>query len=81
MAGFRDRYPVVPIPLMLAAAAPFELLNALGVRNRIHRDRIWKLVQSTRIAPNWLLNNGYRFETDLKSALALWRDETDGAFT
>lgn len=81
VAGFRDRYPVVPIPLMLAAATPFEVLNALGVRNRIHRDRIWKLVQSTRIAPNWLLNNGYRFETDLKSALALWRDETGGAFT
>lgn len=81
VAGFRDTYPVIPIPLMLAAATPFEVLNAFGIRNRIHRDRIWKLVQSTRIAPTWLLKNGYRFETDLRSALSQWRDETDGAFT
>lgn len=80
VAGFRDRYPVIPIPLMLAAAAPFEVLNALGVKNRIHRDRIWKLVQSTRIAPRWLEQSGYPFGTDLRAALAHWRDETNGTF-
>ena len=79
-AGFHHRYPVIPIPLMLAAAAPFEMLNAFGLKNRVHRDRIWKLVQSTRIAPRWLVENGYAFRTDLRSALGRWRDETNGSF-
>lgn len=39
-----------------------------------------KLVQSTRVAPKWLLENGYEFESDLETALAGWHAETAGTF-
>lgn len=80
VAGFRSRIPTVPLPLLLAAASGFEAAAVLGVKTPIHRERVMKLVRSTRIAPGWLLRNGYEFSTDLRSALAQWRDETDGRF-
>lgn len=81
VAGFKTQYPTLPIPPLLIAARGFELLNSIGVRNPIHRERVWKLVRSTRIAPQWLLQNGYVFGTDLEAALADWRSETQGSFT
>ena len=76
--GRRSKHPNAPIGPMLAAARVFELLNAVGLRNPIHRDRISKLVQSTKIAPNWLTSSGYSFGTDLESAIEHWHTETSG---
>lgn len=80
VAGFSSHVVVLPRSLLYAAATGFEIANRLGAKNPIHRERITKLVQSTRISPRWLLDNGYVFASDLKSALASWRAETNNAF-
>jgi nucleoside-diphosphate-sugar epimerase len=67
----------VPAGLMLAAAAGFEALDALGLRNAINRDRVRKLMVSTDIRPTRLLQDGYEFETDIESGVRGWLE--DGA--
>ena len=80
VAGFGASPPTVPLEPLLTAASVFEFASRAGVKTSIHRDRVMKLVKSTRIAPGWLKENGYTFATDLPAALALWRDETQGRF-
>ena len=80
VAGTRERWPTLPYSAMRAAAGVFEAAAVLGLRTPIHRERIDKLVRSTRIAPAWLQAHGYAFETDLEAALTRWRDETGGTF-
>ena len=80
VAGYGAARPSVPLALMMKMAGLFEALNGAGLRNPIHTDRILKLVQSTRVAPVWLTQQGYGFKTDLRRALQVWRDETGGAF-
>ena len=70
-----------PLPLLLAVAGLFELFSKAGLKTNIHRDRVRKLVQCSRVAPAWLASRDYTFETTLESALEQWRDETDGSFT
>lgn len=77
----RDWRPATaPLPLLLAAARGFELANAIGLKNPVHRERILKLAVSTRVAPAWLLEHGYAFRWTLETALAAWARETGGAF-
>lgn len=80
VSGTPRRPPTAPAPLLYAAASVFEAADALGLKNRIHRDRVRKLVQSTRVAPHWLLSSGYSFSTNLETALRAWAQETDGNF-
>ncbi|WP_454718804.1 NAD-dependent epimerase/dehydratase family protein [Caulobacter segnis] len=80
VSSVRTKYPVLPIAPLLAVAWGFEVLTRLGFKTPIHRERIWKLVRSTRIAPNWLVANGYVFSTDMESALKSWCVETAGKF-
>jgi hypothetical protein len=80
VAGYSTARLTLPLPLLLAAAGTFQVASALGLRSWIHPDRVMKLVQSTKITPAWLQSAGYQFETNLRSALELWRDETDGRF-
>lgn len=71
----------VPLPLMLLGGFAFEVLNGLGLRNAINRDRIRKLVDSTNIEPAVLREMGYQYETDLEEALRRWwASEPAGAF-
>ena len=77
---FRSVQVTVPGALLMVAATGFEVLNALGLKNSIHRERVQKLMHSTRIQPDWLETNGYTFQTDLRSALQAWSEETHGAF-
>lgn len=77
---FRSMQFIVPAPLLIAAAMGFEVLNAVGLKNSIHRERVQKLMHSTRIRPAWLEGAGYTFQTNLESALKLWSAETKGAF-
>lgn len=72
--------PTAPAPLLYAAATIFEAANALGLRNPIHRERVIKLVQSTRIVPQWLLDKDYRFSSNLETALRAWAAESNGQF-
>lgn len=80
VAGYRAPRGLVPLAAMNAAALPFETLNKLGLRNGIDRERIAKLVVSTRVHPGWLLRSGYGFQSDLASALADWREQSSGTF-
>jgi GlcNAc-P-P-Und epimerase len=76
----RFRPATAPLPALLLAARLFETANTLGARTPIHRERVMKLVRSTRIAPQWLINQGYGFELDLISSLRSWSRETEGRF-
>ena len=65
---------VLPLYLLNFASIPFELLNAIGFKNGINRERIRKLVVSTNITPNTLMSTGYQFETDLEKAINDWKN-------
>jgi nucleoside-diphosphate-sugar epimerase len=66
---------VPPLGAMMTAAHGFELLASVGVRTGIHRERILKLVRSTNIVPQFLLERAYPFETDLRGGIAAWLRE------
>jgi nucleoside-diphosphate-sugar epimerase len=70
----------LPLTPILAAAGLFEVAGRLGLKTPIHRERVMKLVRSTRVHPGWLQASGYEFSTDLEAALRRWRDETKGRF-
>ncbi|WP_137152283.1 NAD(P)-dependent oxidoreductase [Devosia sp. FKR38] len=78
VANFAPARATVPLPLLNMAAIPFEVANAVGLRNPVHRDRIRKLYESTNIVPRWLVDHGFEFETDLRSALAEWQAQSPG---
>jgi len=78
VGNFRRPRIVLPPWLLSVAAVPFEALNALGIRNGIHRKRLIKLYESTNIVPEWLEDNGFTFRTDIVSALREWRAESPG---
>ncbi|MBV9064615.1 MAG: NAD-dependent epimerase/dehydratase family protein [Methylobacteriaceae bacterium] len=80
VAGYPSTHPTIPVAPLLAAATLFEAADALGIQNPIHRERVMKLFKSTRVAPAWLLANGYEFEHNLETALAGWAAETQGRF-
>ncbi len=80
VCGFKGRHATLPIAPLYVAAGVFEVANRLGLPNPVHRERILKLVKSTKIAPGWLQARGYSFSTDLEQALTAWRDETGGTF-
>jgi len=75
--GFREPRLVVPLWLMLTAAAGFELLSRLGIETPIHRDRIRKLAFSTNVFPKQLTARGWRFRYDLTDALRRWKNASD----
>ena len=80
VSRFKRRYATVPVAPLYVAAGIFEFANSLGIHNPIHRQRVLKLVQSTRIEPAWLKASGYAFQYDLEGALRAWSAETDGSF-
>ncbi|WP_351000141.1 NAD(P)-dependent oxidoreductase [Shewanella sp. TB7-MNA-CIBAN-0143] len=69
---------LVPKFIVLAAAKAFRLFNALNIG--IHPDRVMKLVQSTNIYPQWLVDNGKTFDDGLVRALAEWKKDSSGTF-
>lgn len=80
VCGYKAEYATLPVTPLYAVAGVFEVVNRLGLPNPVHRERITKLSKSTRIEPGWLKARGYEFQTDVRKALAAWRDETQGAF-
>ena len=81
VGSYRVPKTTLPVPLLMLIAIPFEFLNAIGVTNPIHRDRLAKLYQSTHIVPKWLTEHGFVFETDLESALTKWKEQSpEGEF-
>jgi GlcNAc-P-P-Und epimerase len=81
VAGYRKPLGTIPLSLMVNAARPFQLLNAIGLKNGIHPARIYKLVRSTNIVPSELIRRGYSYRTDLEEGLRRWqKDEPVGEF-
>lgn len=80
VAGYPSTHPTIPIAPLMAAASLFEAADAVGIKNPVHRERVLKLVRSTRVSPAWLLANGYEFERNLERSLVEWAEETAGRF-
>jgi nucleoside-diphosphate-sugar epimerase len=74
VATFKRPSLVVPTFVMLVAASLFELLAGLGFATSINR----KLVHSTNIVPRQLMQSGFRYAFDLRSALAHWKMSSPG---
>jgi nucleoside-diphosphate-sugar epimerase len=72
LGGFKPPIGVAPRAMLDLAALGFEALNALGVRNKVNRQRVAKLINSTNIVPRQLIEDGYPFAYTLKSALNDW---------
>lgn len=72
VAGYSKPLGTIPLSLMVNAARPFQLLNALGLKNGIHPARMHKLVKSTNIVPGELIKRGYPYRTDLEEGLRRW---------
>lgn len=78
VGGYHRPRLVLPPWFLSTAALPFEMLNAVGLKNPIHRKRLTKLYESTNIVPKWLEDNAFPFRTDIVSALAEWKAESPG---
>ncbi|WP_454884445.1 NAD-dependent epimerase/dehydratase family protein [Sphingomonas oryzagri] len=78
VGGYRRPRMVLPPWFLSTAALPFEALNAIGIKNPIHRKRLTKLYESTNIVPKWLEDNNFPFQTDIGSALETWKAESPG---
>ncbi|MDA9499445.1 NAD-dependent epimerase/dehydratase family protein [Bradyrhizobium sp. CCBAU 11357] len=74
------KYPTptttIPVWLMNLAVLPFEVLQAVGIKTGINRDRIKKLWFSTNILPKHLIASGFKFDYDLASSLVDWNRES-----
>lgn len=63
---------MLPMKLMAYAAVPFEGLEAVGLKSGISRTRIEKLVESTNIYPEFLLQHGFEYPTTLAEGIHQW---------
>ena len=81
IAGFPKPLLTVPLSLMLTAAICFEAASLISVNTGINRQRIMKLVQSTHILPEALINDGFEFDGDIETGLQRWEiSEPSGVF-
>jgi nucleoside-diphosphate-sugar epimerase len=78
VGGYHKPRLVLPPWFLATVALPFEALNAIGLKNPIHRKRLTKLYESTNIVPKWLEDNHFPFRTDIVSALEEWKAESPG---
>jgi nucleoside-diphosphate-sugar epimerase len=70
--GSRNPRYTIPARAMMEAARPFEWLELAGLRTGVNRVRIQKLIESTNIYPDYLLKNGFVWDTDLDEAIRRW---------
>ncbi|MDG9857163.1 NAD(P)-dependent oxidoreductase [Pseudomonas nitroreducens] len=74
VAGVTRRVPAIPFPLLLCAAYGIDLVaRPLGIRHPFSPVRIRKLVRSNNIHPGRLVELGYPYQYDLKSAFSDWK--------
>lgn len=72
-AGYNIPRLTIPMWFMNLAVLPFEMLQAVGIRTGINRERIKKLWFSTNILPKRLVASGFRFKYSLASSLEDWK--------
>jgi nucleoside-diphosphate-sugar epimerase len=70
VGGYPRPMGPVPLPVLLTAA---KVLNFAGARS-FNPERVMKLVRSTNIVPELLIEKQFPYETDLREALRRWRD-------
>lgn len=69
---------LVPRAMLTIAA---QALGPLGFLNiGIHPERVSKLVRSTDVYPDWLVENGFAFTPTLAEVFDKWRLDTRGTF-
>jgi GlcNAc-P-P-Und epimerase len=71
--GWRRYVPTLPYGAMLLAATPFQIANALGLKNSIHRRRIEKLYQSMNLSAENLKKQGLVLKYPIAEAISDWR--------
>jgi GlcNAc-P-P-Und epimerase len=71
--GWHRYVPTLPYKAMLLLAMPFEIANALGMKNSIHRRRIEKLHQSMDLSAENLKNQGLELKYPIADAISDWR--------
>jgi nucleoside-diphosphate-sugar epimerase len=71
--GYRAPRLTIPVWFMNLAVQPFEMLQAVGIRTGINRERVKKLWFSTNILPKRLVVSGFQFEYSLVSSLEEWK--------
>jgi GlcNAc-P-P-Und epimerase len=77
--GRADPRVAVPFSAMATAALPFEALERVGVRTGISRARLHKLVESTNIYPQLLVDKGFEFGTSPSEGVSRWVNSLRGA--
>jgi len=81
VADFHRPLGTIPLPLMVNAARVFQFLDALGMKNGIHPERMYKLVRSTHVVPGELMKRNYPYRTDIEEGIRRWlNDEPKGEF-
>lgn len=65
---------LLPLGVMRSGALPFEALEAVGLKTGISRTRIDKLVESTNIYPQFLLDHGFAWPTTLPEGIHRWAE-------
>lgn len=65
-----------PVWLMNAAALPFEMLQIIGLRTGINRERLKKLRFSTNVVPRQLIERNFEYRFDLVSSLRDWKQSS-----
>ena len=73
VAGYPVPRLTIPVWFMNLAVLPFEMLQRIGIRTGINRERIKKLWFSTNVLPKRLLASGFQFEYSLVSSLREWK--------
>lgn len=76
VAGYAQPQLTIPIWLMNLAVLPFEILQSVGLKTGINRERVRKLWFSTNILPKRLVANGFKFSYDMDASLAEWRRDS-----
>jgi len=77
--GYKALTPLIPLPVINAAATLLGVLNVPIVRKMgMVPDRIVKLVRSTNISSQRLVSSGFVFKFGLSEALADWKKDCGG---
>lgn len=79
ISGVRRSVPSIPFRLLLFISHLIELIaKPLGISHPFSPVRIWKLVRSNNIAPNYLVRHGYSYKYDIDSAMLDWKSSGSG---
>lgn len=75
-----SRARTITVPRVAVTSAA-KVIGAAGFLDLgIHPDRVMKLVRSTDVYPQWLVDNDFPFPTELAEVFKRWHRDTKGEF-